>query len=121
MASYSHQTGQPLPGVAQVAKQQGVHAAKNSLRLAAGDKTTQFRYRDPGNMATIGRGSAIVDFGWARVSGVFGWLLWLFVHMLFLIGFRNRLSVLLQWAGAYFTYQRSVRLITSAGSQPDEN
>ena len=112
LASFSHQTGKPLAGVAQVAKQEGKHAARNVLRLIAGEATTTFRYRDPGNMATIGRAAAIADFGFARFSGYIGWLLWLFVHILFLIGFRNRLSVLLQWAAAYMTYQRSVRLIT---------
>ena len=112
LANFTHQTGAPLPGVAQVAKQQGAHAANNIAALVAGRPTTQFRYRDPGNMATIGRAAAIADFGWLRVSGFIGWLMWLFVHILFLIGFRNRLSVLLQWAGAYLTYQRSVRLIT---------
>lgn len=112
LASFTHQTGSPLPGVAQVAKQQGAHAAGNVMRLLAGQPTTRFRYRDPGNMATIGRASAIADFGWARVSGLLGWLMWLFVHILFLIGFRSRLSVLLQWASSYMTYQRSVRLIT---------
>jgi NADH dehydrogenase len=112
LANFTHQTGAPLPGVAQVAKQQGAHAADNIAALVAGRPTTQFRYRDPGNMATIGRAAAIADFGWLRVSGFIGWLMWLFVHILFLIGFRNRLSVLLQWAAAYLTYQRSVRLIT---------
>lgn len=112
LASFSHQTGKPLPGVAQVAKQQGSHAAANVAKLIAGQPTTQFRYFDPGNMATIGRNAAIADFGFLRVSGYLGWLLWLFVHILFLIGFRNRLSVMLQWAAAYLTYQRSVRLIT---------
>ena len=112
LASFSHQTGKPLPGVAQVAKQQGAHAAANVGRLIAGQTATPFRYLDPGNMATIGRNNAIADFGFLRVSGYFGWLLWLFVHIAFLIGFRNRLSVMLQWAAAYFTYQRSVRLIT---------
>lgn len=112
LASFSHQTGSPLPGVAQVAKQQGRHAAANVARLMAGRPTTPFRYRDPGNMATIGRNAAIADFGFLRVSGYLGWLMWLFVHILFLIGFRNRLSVMLQWASAYLTYQRSVRLIT---------
>ncbi|HEX8028628.1 MAG TPA: NAD(P)/FAD-dependent oxidoreductase [Vicinamibacterales bacterium] len=112
LASFSHQTGKPLPGVAQVAKQQGSHAAGNVARLIGGQATTPFRYIDPGNMATIGRNNAIADFGFLRVSGYAGWLLWLFVHILFLIGFRNRLSVMLQWASAYFTYQRSVRLIT---------
>jgi NADH dehydrogenase len=112
LANFPHQTGSPLPGVAQVAKQQGAHAAANIKARVAGRPTRQFRYRDPGNMATIGRAAAIADFGWLRVSGFAGWLLWLFVHILFLVGFRNRLSVLLQWAAAYLTYQRSVRLIT---------
>jgi NADH dehydrogenase len=112
LATFTHQTGKPLPGVAQVAKQQGRHAAANIERLIAGDTTTTFHYFDPGNMATIGRNNAIADFGFMRVSGRLGWLLWLFVHILFLIGFRSRLSVMLQWAAAYMTYQRSVRLIT---------
>jgi NADH:ubiquinone reductase (H+-translocating) len=116
LANFTHQTGAPLPGVAQVAKQQGAHAANNIAALVAGRPATQFRYRDPGNMATIGRAAAIADFGWLRVSGFIGWLMWLFVHILFLIGFRSRLSVLLQWAAAYLTYQRSVRLIT--GERP---
>jgi len=112
LASFSHQTGKPLPGVAQVAKQEGAHAAANIGRLIAGQPTKPFRYYDPGNMATIGRNAAIADFGFLRVSGYLGWLLWLFIHITFLIGFRNRASVLLQWAAAYLTYQRSVRLIT---------
>jgi len=112
LANFPHQTGKPLPGVAQVAKQQGTHAARNIARLIRGEATRPFRYLDPGNMATIGRANAIADFGWLQASGFTGWLLWLFVHILFLIGFRNRLSVLLQWAAAYLTYQRSVRLIT---------
>lgn len=112
LASFTHQTGSSLPGVAQVAKQGGRHAAANVARQIEGKPTTPFRYIDPGNMATIGRNAAIADFGFLRVSGYLGWLLWLFVHILFLIGFRNRLSVMLQWAAAYLTYQRSVRLIT---------
>jgi NADH dehydrogenase len=112
LASFSHQTGKPLPGVAQVAKQEGAHAAANIGRLIAGQPTRPFHYYDPGNMATIGRNAAIADFGFLRVSGYLGWLLWLFVHIAFLIGFRNRVSVMLQWAAAYLTYQRSVRLIT---------
>ena len=112
LASFSHQTGSPLPGVAQVAKQAGRHAAANVARLIAGQQTTPFHYYDPGNMATIGRNAAIADFGFMHVSGYLGWLLWLFVHILFLIGFRNRLSVMMQWAAAYLTHQRSVRLIT---------
>jgi NADH dehydrogenase len=116
LASFTHQTGSPLPGVAQVAKQGGRHAAANVARLIEGKPTTPFRYIDPGNMATIGRNAAIADFGFLRVSGYLGWLLWLFVHILFLIGFRNRLSVMLQWGAAYLTYQRSVRLITRNNS-----
>jgi NADH:ubiquinone reductase (H+-translocating) len=121
LANFSHQTGQPLPGVAQVAKQEGTRAAKNILRRIEGLPPQPFHYRDPGNMATIGRAAAIADFGWARVSGYAGWLVWLFVHILFLIGFRNRLSVMLQWAAAYLTYQRSVRLITGAKSSTVES
>jgi len=112
LAAFTHQTGKPLPGVAQVAIQEGAHASANIARLIAGQRTTAFRYRDPGNMATIGRHAAIADFGFTHVSGYLGWLMWLFVHILFLIGFRNRISVMLQWAAAYLTYQRSVRLIT---------
>ncbi len=112
LACFTHQTGKPLPGVAQAAKQMGKHAAKNIARRMRGEATKPFRYIDPGNMATIGRAAAIADFGWLRVSGLLGWMLWLFIHILFLIGFRNRLSVMLQWAASYLTYQRSVRLIT---------
>ena len=112
LASFTHQTGKPLPGVAQVAKQMGGRAAANVAAGINGGTTTAFHYIDPGNMATIGRAAAIADFGFLRVSGFAGWLIWLFVHILFLIGFRNRVSVLLQWAAAYLTYQRSVRLIT---------
>jgi len=112
LASFSHQTGSPLPGVAQVAKQAGRRAAANVARRIQGQPAKPFHYYDPGNMATIGRNAAIADFGFLRVSGYAGWLLWLFVHILFLIGFRNRLSVMMQWAAAYLTHQRSVRLIT---------
>jgi len=112
LATFTHQTGKPLPGVAQVAIQEGAHASANIARLITGQQTKAFRYLDPGNMATIGRHAAIADFGFMQVSGYAGWLLWLSVHILFLIGFRNRISVMLQWAAAYLTYQRSVRLIT---------
>jgi NADH dehydrogenase len=111
--------GRPLPGVAPVAMQQGRHAALNILRAVRGEPRTPFVYRDLGNLATIGRNEAIADFGRFRFSGWFAWVLWLFVHILKLTGFRNRLVVLLQWAFAYFTYQRSIRLITgdpSSGS-----
>ena len=112
------QDGAPLPGVAQVAIQQGRHAARNVARLIAEEPTQTFRYRDYGNMATIGRAAAIADFGRIRLSGWIAWVAWLTLHIMKLVGFRNRLGVLLQWAWAYFTYQRSVRLITGAPDRP---
>lgn len=111
-AAFLHQGGKPLPGVAQTAMQGAAHAAKMILRRIAGQNTIPFRYRDLGNMAIIGRGSAITDLNWLRFSGLLAWLAWLFLHIFMLIGFRNRLLVLIQWAGAYLTFQRSVRLIT---------
>lgn len=107
-----------LPGVAQVAIQQGRHAAKNILATLDGRPWRPFRYRDHGSLATVGRNFAIADFGWLRLAGRLAWFLWLFVHIVWLIGFRNRLGVLLQWAWAYLTYQRSARLITGAVERP---
>jgi NADH dehydrogenase len=101
--------------VAQVAMQGAAHAAGNVLRLLERQPTRQFEYHDKGNLAIVGRGSAIADLGWTRFSGVLAWLFWLFVHIFMLIGFRNRLAVMLQWGIAYFTFQRSVRLITNRG------
>lgn len=111
LAAFKVGDGQ-LPGVAQVAIQMGRHAARNITRAIAGKPYETFVYRDLGNMATIGRASAVADFGWLRLKGWIGWLAWLFVHVLNLIGFRNRLIVLVQWAWAYFSYQRAIRLIT---------
>jgi NADH dehydrogenase len=111
-AAFVHQTGEPLPGVAQVAIQGATQAARNILSLQAGRPSAPFVYRDLGNMAIIGRGSAIADLGRLHVSGLIAWLMWLFLHIFKLIGFRNRISVMLQWAFAYVTFQRSVRLIT---------
>jgi NADH dehydrogenase len=104
--------GRPLPGVAPVAVQQAAHAASNVQRTLRGQPRAPFVYRDLGNLATIGRNQAIADFGRLTFHGWFAWVLWLFVHILKLTGFRNRLVVLVQWAFAYFTYQRSIRLIT---------
>jgi NADH dehydrogenase len=115
LAAFTHQGGKPLPGTAPVAKQQGRHAAENICRMLRGLPALPFRYVDRGNMATIGRGAGIADFGWLRISGAPAWLAWLFVHILFLIGFRNRLVVMIQWAWAYVSYQRNVRLITGVG------
>ena len=104
--------GKPLPGVAQVAIQSGRHAARNIARALDRKPYEPFVYRDLGNLATIGRASAIADFGWLRLKGYIAWLVWLFVHIVNLIGFRNRFVVLVQWAWSYFTYQRAIRLIT---------
>ncbi|HEY3258413.1 MAG TPA: FAD-dependent oxidoreductase, partial [Gemmatimonadaceae bacterium] len=103
----------PVPGVAPAANQEGRSAAKNVMRLMRGQQTQAFRYRNKGDLAVIGRSHAIADFGKARFSGRPAWLLWLTVHIMYLVGFRNRLSVLIQWAYSYFTYQRGVRLITN--------
>ncbi len=111
--------GRALPGVAQVAMQGGAHAARNVLRSIAGQPLERFRYRDYGNMATIGRGSAVADIGRLETSGLVAWLLWLFIHIVALIGFRNRVAVLTEWAWAYLTFQRRVRLITG-GRQPED-
>ncbi|HET7456035.1 MAG TPA: NAD(P)/FAD-dependent oxidoreductase [Gemmatimonadaceae bacterium] len=101
-----------VPGVAPAANQMGALAARNVLRLMRGEPTLPFEYHDKGNLATIGRHRAIADFGRFRVTGRLAWWLWLFVHLLYLVGFRNRVSVLVQWAYSYFTYQRGVRLIS---------
>ena len=112
LASLDGADGRPLPGVAQVAIQMGEHAARNILRALEHQPLRPFRYRDLGNMATVGRASAIADFGRFTLTGWPAWLAWLFVHILNLIGFRNRVVVMVQWAWAYFTYQRAIRLIT---------
>lgn len=111
-AAAVRQDGQPLPGVAQAAVQGARHAVRSILRRMRGQPAKPFVYRDKGSLAVVGRGAAIADLGWVRFSGVLAWFAWLFLHIVELIGFRNRLIVLVQWAGAYVTYQRSVRLIT---------
>ena len=112
LANFSHQTGEPLPGVSPVAMQQGRQAARNVLRLIRGEKPQPFRYFDKGSMATIGRNKAVADLKFFHLSGLFAWLAWLFVHIIFLVGFRNRLLVLIQWAWAYLTFDKGARLIT---------
>jgi NADH dehydrogenase len=112
------QEGRPLPGVAQVAKQQGAHAARNVVRAIRGEPLLPFRYRDYGNMATIGRGSAVAEIASLKVSGLLAWLIWLFIHIFWLIGFRSRLSVIGEWAWAYVTFQRRARLITDERLRP---
>jgi len=112
MCAFVHQTGTPLPGVAQVAIQQGRVVADNVLRRLSHRPTRGFHYRDKGSMATIGRAAAVAVVGPLRLSGLAAWLAWLLVHIIFLIGFRNRVLVLLQWAWSYVTWHRGARLIT---------
>ena len=112
LANFSHQTGEPLPGVSPVAMQQGRHAARNILRMIRGEEPKPFRYFDKGSMATIGRNKAVADLKFFHLSGFPAWLTWLFVHIIFLVGFRNRLLVLLQWAWAYLSFDKGARLIT---------
>ena len=111
-AAAAKNDGKLLPGVAQTAMQGARHAAKNILRRLKGQPSTPFVYRDLGSMAIIGRRAAISDLGWIKLSGAMAWLAWLFLHIFMLIGFRNRVVVLFEWAMAYFTFQRGARLIT---------
>jgi NADH dehydrogenase len=111
-AAFLHQDGKPLPGVAQTAMQGAAHAAAMILNRVAGRPTTTFVYRDLGSMAIVGRNSAIADLGKLHLSGPIAWMMWLFLHIFMLIGFRNRVLVFIQWAASYLTFQRSVRLIT---------
>lgn len=108
----SPKTGQPLPGVSPVAIQQGRHAAENILHMIAGAKPQRFYYWDKGSIATIGRNKAVADLNFLHLSGLPAWLAYLFVHIIYLIGFRNRVLVLLQWAWAYITFNKGARLIT---------
>lgn len=120
-AAQSHKPGhppRPVPGVSPGAKQMGRCAAANIRRQLRGEATQAFRYADYGNLATIGRNSAVVDLGSPagplRFSGYFAWLVWLFAHVYFLIGYRNRFVVLLDWAWAYWTYDRGARVVANA-------
>lgn len=111
-AVFPHQNGRPLPGTAAVAVQQGRFVGQAIARRAAGLPVEHFRYRNQGNLATIGRAAAVCDFGRLRLTGLPAWLAWLTVHILLLIGFGNRLVVLIRWAWAYLRLQRGARLIT---------
>jgi NADH dehydrogenase len=112
LAALKGRDGRWLPGVAQVAMQQAAHAAANVCRALEGRAPEPFSYYNFGNLATIGRNYAVADLPRFKMTGYPAWLFWLFVHVAKLVGFRNRLSVMLQWASSYMTYQRSVRLIT---------
>jgi NADH dehydrogenase len=118
LASMKDENGNPLPGVAPVAMQQGRAVAKTIARDLQNAPRKDFHYVDKGSLATIGRAAAVAQFRKLHVSGYFAWLAWLFVHIFFLIGFRNRLIVLIQWAWSYITYERGARLITGDTSLP---
>lgn len=106
------QDGRPVPGVAPAAIQEARHAAANIVRALRGEPYAPFRYKDRGALATIGRAAAVVEYGSVKVNGLFAWILWLVVHIFWLIGFRNRFLVLSQWAWTYLRYERGARLIT---------
>jgi NADH dehydrogenase len=112
LAALANNQGKMLPGVCPVAIQQGRHVAHNVRRACQKLPLQPFEYFDRGSLATIGRAAAVADFGWIKFSGFFAWAAWLFVHIFFLIGFRNRFVVMFEWAWAYFTFQRAARLIT---------
>ncbi len=112
LASYSHQDCKPLPGVAQVAMQMGQYAVKLTRARLEGRTTGPFRYFDKGNLAEIGRAAAVAQLGRVHLWGWAAWVIWLFIHIVYLIGFDNRLVVIMEWAYNYFTYNRGARLIT---------
>jgi len=118
LALFTHQTGKPLPGVAQPAIQQGHYVARTIMRRLRGEPEKPFHYFDKGNLAVIGRGAAIADLNWLRISGFPAWLIWIFVHLLYIVEFQNRLLIFLQWAWFYFTFDRSARLITGKNPLP---
>lgn len=118
LATLKNEQGRPLPGVAPVALQEGRYVAKVIGRDLKNLPRKNFRYLDKGSLATIGRAAAVAEIRKLHISGYFAWLAWLFIHIFFLIGFRNRLIVLIQWAWSYFTYERGARLITGDTKLP---
>ena len=121
LASLQQANGSPVPGVAPAAKQMGRLVARNVVARLAGAATSAFAYKDYGNLATIGRMAAVVDLGKLRLSGLPAWWFWLVMHVFFLIGFRNRLVVLLNWWWSYWSYQRSARIILGHGEAAAPN
>ena len=121
LAALTQASGQPVPGTAPAAKQMGAHVAATIQARLAGRAGTPFLYRDYGNLATIGRLAAVVDLRGLRFSGLIAWWFWLAAHVFFLIGFRNRLVVLTNWAWAYWTYQRQARVVFGSGSERERN
>ena len=118
LAALNDENGKMLPGVAPVAIQQGDWVAETVARDLEHQPRRNFHYHDRGSLATIGRAAAVAQFGKFELSGYFAWLAWLFIHILFLIGFRNRLLVMIQWAWSYLTYERGARLITGSDELP---
>ena len=118
LANFSHQTGEPLPGMAQPAIQQGHYVASVVEKRLRGEKGKPFHYWDKGNLATLGRGAAVADLNGLQLSGFPAWLIWIFVHLLYIVEFQNRLLVFIQWGWFYFTYDRSARLITGKSPLP---
>ncbi len=112
LANYTHQNGKPLPGVAQVAMQQGKYVARIIQSRLDNKSLEPFHYRDLGNMATIGRASAVADLGRFHFSGWLGWMMWLFIHLLYIVQYQSRILVFIQWGWSYFTRNRAARLIT---------
>jgi NADH dehydrogenase len=119
LAAVRGDDGKPVPGVAPAAKQMGRHVARAIRATLAGKPAPAFRYRDYGNLATIGRRAGVVDLGRLRLSGVLAWWFWLAAHIFFLIGFRNRLVVLIDWAWAYWSYRRNARIIVATAPDSD--
>jgi len=121
LASLKDANGKPVPGLGAAALQEGRTAAANILRDLHGEARLPFRYFDKGTMATIGRRRAVAQIGRLHLSGYFAWLMWLFVHLVLLVGFRNRLMVMREWVWAFFTRERSARLITGDTDAPAWN
>ena len=118
LANFSHQGGKPLPGVAQPAIQQGRYVAKVIERRLKNENTEPFHYNDKGNLAVIGRGAAVADLNWLRLTGWPAWLIWIFIHLVNIVQFQNRILVLWQWGWLYVSYDRSARLITGRDPFP---
>ena len=118
LATLKDENGKPVPGVAPAAMQEGTFVAKTIRRDLTGRPRENFKYWDKGSLATIGRAAAVAQFGKIHISGFVAWLSWLFIHIFFLIGFRNRLLVFIQWAWSYMTYERGARLITGSSELP---
>ena len=118
LANFSHQGGKALPGVAQPAIQEGDYVARAIIRRLSGEKVGPFHYVDKGNLAVIGRGAAVADLNGMRLAGFPAWLIWVFIHLMYIVEFQNRLLIFVQWAWFYFNYDRSARLITGKNPLP---